>query len=181
MLAHSAIDVRVESAAVAFSGKIWNGAPCKLRLETSFSCHVRLAPVTDQIADIAWGRFDASMRPGNGRGHQPRAALFVCMPGSEQKSAPRLGARMLLDIGQIDGVTFYQKLDCRPDDQERRNVDREYLKGFHGNSPAIQIRTLPQPFRARWVKRHRTTSLDYLVCLCQQRLGHRQFNCLGGL
>jgi len=40
---------------------------------------------------------------------------------------------MLLDIGQIDGVTSHQKLDCRPNDQEGRNVDREYLKGFHGN------------------------------------------------
>jgi hypothetical protein len=51
-----------------------------------------------------------------------------------------------LDIGQIDGVTFHQKLDCRPDDQERRNVDREYLKGFHGNLRGLQIRTLPQFF-----------------------------------
>jgi hypothetical protein len=59
------------------------------------------------------------------------------MPSSEQKSPPWLGARMLLDIGQIDGVTFHQKLDCRPNDQERRNVDREYLKGFHGNPSVI--------------------------------------------
>jgi hypothetical protein len=40
---------------------------------------------------------------------------------------------MLLDIGQIDGVTVHQKLDCRRNDQERRNVDREYQKGLHGN------------------------------------------------
>jgi hypothetical protein len=44
---------------------------------------------------------------------------------------------MLLDIGQIDGVTLHKKLDCRPNDQERRNVDREYLEGFHGNPSAI--------------------------------------------
>jgi hypothetical protein len=59
-------------------------------------------------------------------------SLFVFIPTSEQKSAPQL-ARMLLDIGQIDGVMFHQKLDCRPKDQERRNVDREHLNGFHGN------------------------------------------------
>jgi hypothetical protein len=57
---------------------------------------------------------------------------------------------MLLDIGQIDGVTFYQKFDCRPNNQERRNVDREYLEGFHGNLRDC-IRTLPQAFGARWV------------------------------
>ena len=65
-------------------------------------------------------------------GHQLTGTLFVFIPSSEQKSAPQL-ARMLLDIGQIDGVMFHQKLDCRPKDQERRNVDREHLKGFHGN------------------------------------------------
>ena len=65
-------------------------------------------------------------------GNQLRGTLFVFIPSSEQKSAPQL-ARMLLDIGQIDGVMFHQKLDCRPKDQERRNVDSEHLKGFHGN------------------------------------------------
>ena len=83
-------------------------------------------------------------------GYQLRGALFVFIPSSEQKSAPQRA--LLLDIGQIDGVMFHQKLDCRPKDQERRNVDREHLKGFHGNLRGLQIRTLPQSFRARWVK-----------------------------
>src|SRR4029078_9585167 len=74
--------------------------------------------------------------------------LFVCMPSSEQKSALRSGA-LLLDIGQIDGVSFHQKLDGRRNDQERRNVDREYLKGLHGSSSAISVRTLPH-FMAQW-------------------------------
>jgi hypothetical protein len=73
--------------------------------------------------------------------------LFVCTPKSEQKSALRLGACILLDITQIDGVAFHQKLDCHPNDQEGHNVDREYLKGLHGNSSAISDRTLSQPFR----------------------------------
>jgi len=89
--------------------------------------------------------FGAASKFGNDRqhttlelegGHQLRGALFVCIPSSEQKSAPRFGA-LLLDIGQIDGVSFHQKLDCRRNDQEWRNVDREYLKGLHGSSSAI--------------------------------------------
>jgi hypothetical protein len=76
---------------------------------------------------------------GIGRGRQLRGALFVCIPSSEQKSAPRLGA-LLLNIGQIDGVSFHQKLDCRHNDQEWRNVNREYLKGVHGSSSAISGR-----------------------------------------
>jgi hypothetical protein len=63
--------------------------------------------------------------------------LFVCTPSSKQKSALRFGARNLFDIGQIDGVTFHQKLDCRRNDQERRDVDREYLKSLHGDFSAI--------------------------------------------
>jgi hypothetical protein len=39
---------------------------------------------------------------------KPRDALFVCTPSSEQKSAPLLGARILLDIRQVDGVTFHE-------------------------------------------------------------------------
>jgi hypothetical protein len=39
---------------------------------------------------------------------KPKDALFVCTPSSEQKSAPLLGARILLDIGQVDGVTFHE-------------------------------------------------------------------------
>jgi hypothetical protein len=34
-------------------------------------------------------------------------------------------------------VTFHQKLDCRRNDQERRDVDREYLKSLHGDFSAI--------------------------------------------
>ena len=83
-------------------------------------------------------------------GHQLEGALFVSIPSSEQKSAPRFGA-LLLDIGQIDGVSFHQKLDGRRNDQERRDVDREYLKGLHGSSSAISVRTLPH-LRAQWVK-----------------------------
>ena len=59
---------------------------------------------------------------------------------------------MLLDIGQIDRVTLHKKLDCRPNDQERRNVDREYLKGFHGNSSAISDQNTTTIFGARWIK-----------------------------
>jgi hypothetical protein len=41
---------------------------------------------------------------------------------------------MLLDIGQIDGVTFYQKLDCRPNGKVRmlRNVKGENAQAVLG-------------------------------------------------
>jgi hypothetical protein len=57
-----------------------------------------------------------------GRCREIFGILFVGTPSSEQKSAPRLGARNLLNIGQVDAVMFHQKLDCHRNDQERRNV-----------------------------------------------------------
>ncbi|MEH2520822.1 hypothetical protein V1279_006395 [Bradyrhizobium sp. AZCC 1610] len=74
---------------------------------------------------------------GIGRSHQLRGALFVSIPSSEQKPAPRFGA-LLLDIGQIDGVSFHQKLDGHRNDQERRNVDRE-SRAFIAAPPRFQL------------------------------------------
>jgi hypothetical protein len=92
----------------------------------------------------------ASMRHWNWKGPSTKEGLVVCIPSSEQKSALCFGA-LLLDIGQIDGVSFHQKLDGRRNDEERRNVDREYLKG-----PSWQLlrdfsRTLPHS-RSQWLK-----------------------------
>ena len=51
---------------------------------------------------------------------------------------------MLLDIGQIDGVTFHQKLDCRPKDQESATKIANTSKAFLASPPRFQNRILPQ-------------------------------------
>jgi hypothetical protein len=59
---------------------------------------------------------------------------------------------MLLDIGQIDGVTFHQKLDCRPKDQESVTKIANTSKAFMASPPRFQNRILTTIFRARWAK-----------------------------
>jgi hypothetical protein len=69
---------------------------------------VRFTPGSRHPEDVAECPKSAAATLEMREAIKPKDALFVCTPSSEQKSAPLLGARILLDIGQVDGVTFHE-------------------------------------------------------------------------